>query len=615
MKKILSLVLALLMVTSMAVYGDSNFNDIEDSWAKDYIIKAADLKLINGKPDGNFEPKAEVTKFDAILMLTRLYNLDADVETKMLARNNSFLLGITNGKDAWAYNELSQAIELGIISKDGLRNMYADGSIKKAATREQVCILLSKALYLQDEVKNLEGKVYILPFGDASSISSDSRGYVYVIYKSDIISGNSAGNFDPRGSILREQLAKVICLAHDKVGTDKINPQYEGFEVFETVEGIIKDIKTNSIETTITLDVDDSSDDRMVRVVKGSTTITVDSKTSTVDKLVKGSHASCSVSEDTAIAKSVEVDSSISIIEATITGVYYSSPMRLVVRNANGTSATYSIADKVPVTVDGNSIFFRELVKMDQVSLTLVDDNVTKIDSMSRVKTHRGTIKEIVFDFPIKLIITDDNDKELEFTYETEPTIDKNGESSTFDSLTIGDLVTVSTTYDKLTAITANSNNQEGFAGMIKGITIGDVNKIKLLDNDGAMKEYVVEKSAKVVVLNQSASIYDLRLGYKIDVQFNGDNVISIIAKETESSQEVTGKILYVNQLKKTVMLQVIDDQNNKETIYAYLSNDTTIMNLRGSRLNLSDLESGQTVLCVGAYSGGNFSAVSVIVK
>lgn len=616
MKRVISLVVVLLMLSSLFVYADSSFNDIDDSWAKDYIVKAADLNLINGKPDNNFEPKSEVTKLDALLMLTRLYNIDEETEEKMLAKNNSFLTEITDGKDQWAYNELSQAIELGIISKTGLRNMYEDSSIKKSATREQICILLAKALYMQDDVKNLDGKVYTMPFGDTSKISTEARAYVYVIYKANIVSGNSDGDFQPQGSLLREQLAKVICLAYEKVQDESVEPQYESFEEFENVTGLIKDIKTNSIETTITLDVDGSEDDRIIRVVKESTSITVDDEKSSVDKLAVGMHTSCSVSEDTAVAKTLNVDTSFSTKEGIVTGVWFSSnPMKLVIENENKESVTYEIDANVPVTVDGKSIVFKELVKSDKVVLTMQGDKVSKIDSTSRVLTYVGTISEIVYDFPIKLIIKDSNDKTEEFEYIEEPVVEKNDIKTTFDSLSVGDKVTVSTTYEELTAITAESNTQEGFGGVVKEITIGDINKIKLMDNDGEIKEYTVAKDANVNVLNQAASIYDLRLGYKVDVSFNGEIISSITAKETESSQEITGKIVYVNADKNLLMLQVIDDKNNKEIIYSYLNNDTTLMNLKGTRLYLKNLDMGENVLCVGAYSGGTFNAVSVIVK
>jgi hypothetical protein len=71
-------VLKVLMVSSCTpfdiTYGEKSvFDDVsEDNWAKDYINSAYELKIVTGFDDGTYRPNNNVTRIEAIAMLSRI---------------------------------------------------------------------------------------------------------------------------------------------------------------------------------------------------------------------------------------------------------------------------------------------------------------------------------------------------------------------------------------------------------------------------------------------------------------------------------------------------------------------------------------------------------------
>ncbi|HBB28416.1 MAG TPA: hypothetical protein DC000_04050, partial [Clostridiales bacterium] len=295
---------------------------------------------------------------------------------------------------------------------------------------------------------------------------------------------------------------------------------------------------------------------------------------------------------------------------------YFTPPMKLIIVDKNDVEKQYTISSDVIVTLDGKNIEFKNLSKNDLVSVRLVDNVVTQVNSTSRLQTYSGKIKNIQYDIPIKLLVEDSSGKVHTFTYDKEPYVTRNSTSTTFDQLRVSDEVVVKTEYDVLTAVDAKSvATPADSIAVIKEIIIGSSNKIKLEDSNGETKEYKLSNTAKISVLNATSTIYDLRVGYKVSVSFDGAEIISIEADETETSQKIFGKVVYVNNDKKLIMLQVKNNSNENEIVYLSLDAKSVIMTLSGQIKRVSDLVPNTNVICVGSYSGGTFNAVSVIIE
>lgn len=616
---LLSLVLCFIFISTVnAVI----FTDLPNDWSKDFITRAAELGFVKGFDDNTFGPDKNVTRFDSMLMLSRLHTIDSDIKKQIENKYTPTIKDITNGKDEWAYSELSIALALDLLSENNFRNLYTKGSLKIDATREDIAVFIVKAMCLQKEVEALKDKLYSVPFNDATKISSDYIPYVYLAYEKGIISGDENKNFNPKSPIKRKELAKMVCNAYDYIEDNNIKPDFSGFESFTKFKGTIEKITINPIESYIEIKPNNNGDNIIVKYREGSTTIKVNNVLSNISKLEKGMAVECTMSTKDAVAKQIVVDTTVSSVEGKIKSVQFSPPMKLVITNKNNEEKQYNISSEVIVTLDGKNTEFKNLSKNDLVTVRLVDNVVTQVDSVSRLQVYSGKIKSIEYDIPIKLTLEDNLGKTHTFEYSYEPDVTRNSKLVSFDQLRVGDEAIIKTEYDIMTAIDAKSvTTSADSIATIKEITIGSSNRIKLEGSDGVVTEYRLSNTAKISVLNSSSSIYDLRVGYKVNVSIVGNEITSIEAASTEESQEITGKIVYVykssniNLDKNVVIIQVKNSLNEKELIYLNLNSNSIIMNLSGHQVRVSELEQGMNVICVGSYSGGTFNVVSIIVK
>jgi hypothetical protein len=617
---LLSLILCFIFIGS--VNAATTFSDLPNDWSKDFITRASELDFVKGFNDNTFGPDKNVTRFDSMLMLSRLHKIDDDMQKQIENKYLPLIKEVTNGSDDWAYSELSKALALGLLSETNFKNLYKNGFLKKEATREDIAVFIVKAMCLQKEVDALKDKLYSMPFNDSVQINSDYRPYVYLSYDKEIFSGDTNKNFNPKKSITRKELAKIVCNAYDYIKKNNITPEFSDFETFSTFKGTIEKITINSIESYIEVKPDNSSSNLIVKFRDGATTIKINKTVSTISKLEKGMAVECTISTKDAVAKQIVVDTTVTSVDGKIKSVYFSAPMRLVITNKNNEEQQFNISNDVVVTLDGKNIEFKNLAKNDLVSIRLVDNTVTQINATSRLQVYSGKIKSIQYDIPIKLTLEDKAGKTYTFVYTQEPYVTRNSILISFDQLRVGDEATIKTEYDTMTAIDAKSvATPSDSIAVIKEITIGASNQIKLEGSDGVTKEYRLSNTAKISVLNTSSSIYDLRVGYKVKVGLDGTEITSIEADAAETSQQLNGKIVYIYKPsnlsleKSVIILQVKNNLNENEIVYLNLNSNSIIMNLAAQKIRISDLAQGMNVICVGSYSGGTFNVVSIIVK
>lgn len=617
---LLSLILCFVIISTVNAV---TFKDLPNDWSKEFITRAAELGFVKGYSDGTFGPDKNVTRFDSLLMLSRLHKIDTDLEKQIENKYSPFLKELMDGKNDWAYLELSKAIALNIITENVIKNLHTNKTLEVPATREDIAVFIVKAMCLEDEVKQLEGKIYSLAFNDSNEIRTEYRPYIYLAYEKGIISGDTNKNFNPKDPIKRKELAKMVCLAYDYIQNNNIKPKFDEFQSFSTIKGTIEKITLGAIESYLEIKPDGSDTTQMVRIINGSTVIKINKTVSTLSKLEKGMAVQCTINSKDSIAKEVVVDTTISTVEGTIKYVAFTPPMKLTITKKDGSDQIYNINTDVVVTIDGKSTEFKNLKKDDLVSIKLVDNIVTQVNSTSRLQVRTGKIKNIEYSIPIILTLEDSTGKLYKYTYVTEPDVTRNSVSTSFDQLRIGDEATIKTEYDVLSAIDAKSVvSTADIVATIKEITIGANNRIKLEGSDGEVKEYKISKTARISVLNASSSIYDLRIGYAVKVNLDGTEIISIEVEGTGKSIEQTGKIIYVynasniNMEKNVIILQIKNSLNENENIYLKLNPDTVIMTLTGQKLRIADLKQGMDVLCLGTYSnGGTFDTISIIIK
>lgn len=178
------------------------FSDVPTThWAYPYIMSCVQKGAIAGTTTpvngiGTFNPNGKVTLSQFITVLTRL--IAADKIDSSLAGSGVH----------WAMPNYSAAIDVGLIYSYEYSSSKTD--LDKALTREEMAVMLSRAAEINGE------PLEILPgiennIGDLDKVSNDKVTAVKQAYSCGLLAGDNNGNFNPKNTMTRAEMATVVC--------------------------------------------------------------------------------------------------------------------------------------------------------------------------------------------------------------------------------------------------------------------------------------------------------------------------------------------------------------------------------------------------------------------
>lgn len=611
--KILNKILLLTVVISLLFTMTANaaaFTDISTHWAKSYIERVAAKGIVSGYDNGTFKPDNNVTVLEALVMISRLYDIDDDLKEKIVEEYEPSLKKMTNTLySEWSFEYLSVIIELGVVSENGIEDMFAKKTIFQQATREEIAVLLTKAMMLGDEAQNL--KVYTLPFADAAKISTSARPYVYVMYDKDIFTGDSNKNINPSNKITRAEIATLLDKAWKYIDENDVYPDFDDYVPTTSLNGIITKVSTGTAESYIYVK-NDSEVESIVKINK-DTAIYLNGKAVNIDKLKEDMLVKCKIDSER-IAVKLEADSSTDVVRGIIYYVAYVAPAKITIIDEDDDKITYDMPTDVKVYLDGKEIALKELSKNDEVTLYIDNDKVYQINSISRIKKFNGTITAIDYNYPIVVKMKTKEGVIKSFTFNSDVDVTRNDKNSSFDQVRVGDEVTVTTEYDDMIAINTIAKEAE-MSGTIKEIIIGNDNKIKIADEDGETTQYAVSNNVIITIGSNNATIYDLRVGYNVSVNTSGNEIVTIEAAQLQTAKSFSGKIIYINSTDKIIMMQNVKDNGQKELVYLTVTNNTKIFDTTGSTKYFKDLKEGENILSTAISQSGEYVAASIMIQ
>lgn len=172
------------------------FNDIENHWAYDNILSAVNMGLFTGVSDTEFAPNKTATRAMFVTVLGRL----AEVSTGNTGDNK--FIDVKNNDYFYPY--VMWAVENGVVS--GLSDSKFGSS--NNITREQMAVMLYNFTKSQGiELSNIYSGSN---FKDAGKISSWAVESVNALVKAGILNGRDNGNFDPKGTATRAEIATMF---------------------------------------------------------------------------------------------------------------------------------------------------------------------------------------------------------------------------------------------------------------------------------------------------------------------------------------------------------------------------------------------------------------------
>ncbi|HIY20946.1 MAG TPA: S-layer homology domain-containing protein [Candidatus Flavonifractor merdigallinarum] len=313
----------------------------------------------------------------------------------------------------------------------------------------------------------------------------------------------------------------------------------------------------------------------------------------------------------------VNVDTTQQYIQASIKGVTTSqSPSKITVTDLNtNRSATYTIAGGCDIRYEDETIGMSRLEKGWYATLKLTGSEVTEIHAYPGSTYERGTISSITYGIPTLLTITreDGTTASFELDLSAPPDIYRNGTRTTIDRLKNGDQVQLTVRYQKVSAIEAQAQSANA-SGTISSVTMDTQGtSITVALTGGGSATYLVREGVSVTQNGKAVAISSLKPGYQISMVVDGDQVLSIeVDKNAQSSNQLTGTVLYVNTSNREILLQTTDSSGVTNAITVNVSS-AELRSAAGGALSIGNLAIGNQVLVFGAYDGLTFQATLLI--
>lgn len=111
-----------------------SFKDLDNHWAKEYIILAANNGLISGYEDGTVRPDNTITLAEVSSIISRSFVFKTS--------NNGIYSKIQQGK--WYSSSVKKMFDVGILStKDSIYNSFSE---EKAVNRANCAMMISRAM-------------------------------------------------------------------------------------------------------------------------------------------------------------------------------------------------------------------------------------------------------------------------------------------------------------------------------------------------------------------------------------------------------------------------------------------------------------------------------------
>ena len=174
----------------------NNFTDTSGHWAKTAIDYVVSKGYFAGLSNTEFGPNKSITRGQFVSVLGRMLNVNV---------NDYKDQNFKDVKSGMYYSPyITWANKVGIASGVGQGNFAPD----KELTREEMAVMMTK--FLKVSGKNLNAKGKTNAFKDEDKIQGWAKDSVKEMARLGLVSGMGDGNFAPKSSFTRAQVAQVL---------------------------------------------------------------------------------------------------------------------------------------------------------------------------------------------------------------------------------------------------------------------------------------------------------------------------------------------------------------------------------------------------------------------
>lgn len=195
-KKVSLIFISSTLILTSSVFARS-FNDTRGHWASKSINVITKNRIMKGYEDNTFRPDESMSRAEFYAVINNLAKLD-----------KTYTVTFSDVKTSdWYYNDVAKGIKAGYLTPT-TGPLNPDREI----SREEVAEILGYMYSLKPNASATN------EFKDASTIKASARGYVGALVEAGVLKGYENGNFYPKRSMRRSEVAVLIRSLVDKYG-------------------------------------------------------------------------------------------------------------------------------------------------------------------------------------------------------------------------------------------------------------------------------------------------------------------------------------------------------------------------------------------------------------
>lgn len=597
------------------------FSDVvSNHWAKNAIENMVAEGIISGYTDGTFRPSRNISKIESLILLSKIAGVNkypteaSEFETKYASALSSYT---TSYKKQVAY-----LMGVSVLKEADLPNLLDSDKINSPLTREEMAVLITKILGKEDSVKSKS--IYILPFKDASKISSSAKGYVEFVYNEGIMNGIDSENFSPDTYVTRAQAAVILNSIYNKVD---IKPTVTSNT---TVKGEI----TTIAQALGVMWIEDTTNFEDSYEYNDDTKIYVNGKSAKDTDLKEGMTVEATVVDEVITVLKAEskydydIDTTSTSVSGTIVSIEEADDDEYILELKSGSKTKYYIInDDTEFYIDDEDAKLKNFDEDDEVKLKLDDGYVEemskesdeveideKSDSAEGTIVSMKTVKKettigVKVGSKIKYYIADSD---------TEYYIDD--DETDLDDFYTGDEVELELDDGYIIEMYKDDNSvsidktSKTASGTITSIRIGVSQSIVGVKVGSKTKYYIIDDETYLEVDDDEGDIEDFSVGDEVDLELAKGYVDEmVLVEEADDDDDIDsymiGKITSVDDDDEILKIKV---GTSTKTIYT-ASGYIIIEAESTDELDIDDLAKNDNVAVFGYYKSSKFYANVIV--
>ena len=572
---------------SVPAYAATTFVDINTvTWSgfKPFLNQAAELGLMSGYEENGkryCKPRNNVTYCEVVQLMYSIMKAytKQDVNDATVTKWKPVISAYNI--PTWAYKATAYGLENSILTTAELNKLQGG---TKAANREDVGVIFGKAM---DTVKGYDVKSgATLGYADKDAISATAVPYLELLYRVNLMVGDSDNKFNPKKNITRAEMAVLSVKSYNKLVENK------GTETNrKTATGTVTDCKTMQ-NGDIFLTMTASGSSLSLFGVKGKVTAKYNGQTIALSDIKTGD--TVKVTYEGQYMSSITVTYSKNGIKQTTEKKYELKDItdsKITVKDGS-TEKKFYLDDDVEIRLDGKKSTVSKLSRALEdtsydVTLTLdKDEYVLKVVAVVNANNPTdGTVTDVEDDE----ITIKSGKKEYTYTLASDVEVTYNGNTMKFSKF--------QRNYDDSNFVVSLKLDKNNRVSEIKITSMEDdyngtltfLNSKRIEFTAGSKTyQYNLSDDVTVRIDGKKSSVSALRESYRdgkaytVSVDTNRDDEVTELLAVSKFSSNNKGKLSKISKRELTIVA--------KEKDYTYGLADDVDVTINGKNRDVSDL-------------------------